>query len=188
MLNWTCTDCNELNSPRKEICWHCGNGRFHTKTQIMPNSLQIFKIVGAMGAVALIGSLFLPWAVRTTPSGEITQFAGHVSIFGKIIIGLALLILFLMSRKQLAFSWYVFIILLALVPLLFSAVPAELIQVEDMIIAELAGVETVAQTVPGSGVTVANGAAITMIISAIAQLFRQKKAASASGELALQQG
>ena len=191
MLNWTCAACDAFNSPRRDICWNCGYSRSITTSptpQDKSQLLQLFRALGIVGAIALIGRLFLPWVVRTAPDGDISQFAGHVSIFGKIIIGFGLLIFLILARKRLAFGWYILIILLALVPLLFSSVPAEIIQVEDMIAANIAGIETVAQTVPGTGVTVANWAAITIMISTFAQLFLPKKAKMASGEITLQQG
>lgn len=199
MLNWTCAACDAFNSPRQDTCWNCGNGRSATTTSARtpiknttPDAtitaaapprtsnfwtrlLQIFRIIGVVGAIAMIGSLFLPWVIRKAPDSEIEFIAGYTMIYGQITAVISLILLFFMVRANLVRGWYFLAIILALILLIFSGAPAQVMQIDDMIAARIAGSETVATSISGVGVTVVNWAAVLIIIAAFSQFFRPTK-------------
>lgn len=200
MLNWTCTACGALNSPRQKTCWKCNYGHSSTanssakhtpsKNSVAPAStgkfwiriLQIFRIIGVIAVLLMLGSLFLPWVIRKSPNSEIQLLPGYTLIYGQITAVICLILLFFMIRINLAKGWYFLAIILALIPLLISGIPAQISQVYDNIAAELGGSEVaVAISVAGVGVTVANWAAVFIIIAAIAQIFRPTRSDLSSG-------
>lgn len=192
MQNWTCTTCDAFNSPRREACWNCGNGRSITTNPISQKStgniwtrvLQIFRFLGAISAAAIIASLFLPWVIRKAPNSELEIIAGYTSIYGLITAVIGLILLFFMVKANLAKGWYVLAIILAIITYFVSWVPAQMSQVNDAILAAIAGSEANSPvSIAGVGVTVVNLAVILVIIAAISQFFRPAKAHLSGGKL-----
>ncbi|WP_420642370.1 hypothetical protein [Candidatus Leptofilum sp.] len=200
MLNWTCNECNSLNTPRKDICWNCGYDRTNTtypthqpqndyRGNIWLRLFPAFRIMGAVGAAAIIASLFLPWIIRQAPQGGIELYAGHTTIYGLITAVIGLILLFFMVKPDLRKGWYILAIILAIIAYFVSWMPVQISQVFDAVAAELGGLgaET-AVSIAGIGVSVVNIAAVLVIVAAIAQLFRPTVAKTQPNKLALQQG
>lgn len=190
MQNWTCTTCDAFNSPRREVCWNCSNGRSPTPTSsFWTRLLQIFRLLGAIGAVAIIASLFLPWVIHQIPERATEIYAGYTTIYGLVTAVIGLILLILMVKPNLKKGWYILAIILAIIAYFVSWMPVQISQVFDTVAAELggSGSET-AVSIPGIGVSVINVAVVLVIITAITQLFRPQKANTPAETLTLQQG
>lgn len=147
--------------------------------------LQIFRILGAIGTVAIIASLFLPWVIRYPPDGPMEVYAGYTTIYGQVTAVIGLILLLFMAKAKLAKGWYVLAIILAIIAYFVSWMPVQISQVFDAVAAKLGGSRTeTAVSIAGIGVSVVNLAVVLVIIAAVAQFFRP----SPAKELALQQG
>ncbi|MCA9918922.1 MAG: hypothetical protein KC445_13265 [Anaerolineales bacterium] len=197
MSNWTCKTCTTYNSPRREVCWNCGNGRSATPSSIGQTPTaniwaripQIFRILGAIGAVAIIASLFLPWVIHQIPERATEIYAGYTTSYGLVTAVIGLILLILMVKPNLKKGWYILAIILAIVAYFMSWMPVQISQVFDTVAAELGGTGSeTAVSIPGSGVSVVNLAVVLVTIAAIAQLFRPKATNAPAEALTLPQG
>ncbi len=178
--NWKCSNCQELNPPRRDECWHCGNGRSISTVQhtskIWSHLLQISKILGVVSAIGIIVSLFLPWVIRRPLDGPLEIYAGYATIYGWITAVIGLILLFFMVKPDLRKAWYIFAIILAITAYFVSWVPVQMSQVFDVVTAKLGGLDTeTSVSIAGIGVSVVNVAVGVVILAALAQFFRPAK-------------
>lgn len=195
MLNWTCDECNALNTPRRSSCWKCGNGRSSsnqsqnvTRGEGWLYLFPAFRVLGVIGATAIIASLFFPWVIHQTPQGIIEVNAGYITIYGRITGVIGLILLFFMVKPNLKKGWHVVGILLAIITYYLSWMPVQISQVFNAIAAGLGGSEAeTAVSIAGIGVSIVNIAAVLVVVAAIVQLFRPTAAEALPKRLTLQQ-